>query len=398
MPSPSIHVDAPDARGPLWELALAFFHLGLTTFGGPAGHLRAFQREFVGRRGWLDETAFIGLVGLCHALPGSVSSQLGAAIGLRRAGPIGAVIATVAFALPAVVGMIAFAHFAPMLTAAWGGSWLHGLNVAALAVAAHALFGMARRLAAGPVAAGIALGSGVGLVFAGGPVAQICVLAAGAAFGAALLTAPPCDGPDVGGRPLSPGAVAVFGFLLAALPFMAQVLASPALGLASVAYRAGALAFGDSAVVLALLETESVSRGWLAPETLLSAYGAAQALPGPSAGLAAFVGAASGFLDWRGGLVAAAAFLAPGLLLVLGVGPFWAHLSRSPRVMAAAAGVAAAAVGLLGAALWAPLMAAAVRQPRDWALVAAAFVFLSVARLPPWLVVPGFALAAGFFA
>jgi chromate transporter len=66
--------------------------------------------------------------------------------------------------------------------------------------------------------------------------------------------------------------------------------------------------------------------------------------------------------------------------------------------MAAAAGAAAAAVGLLAAALWNPLVAAAVRQPRDWALVAAAFVFLSVARLPAWLVVPGFALAAGIFA
>jgi chromate transporter len=379
-------------------VALAFFHLGLTAFGGPAGHLRAFQKEFVARRGWLGEGAFAGLVGLCHALPGSASSLLGAAIGLRRAGPLGALVATVAFALPAVLAMIAFAYLAPRFTAAFGDGWLHGLRVAALAVAAHALFGMARRLAAGPIAAGIAIGSGVGLVFATGPVAQVCVLLAGAAFGAALLAPEPAAGEVFGGRRITPAAVALFAFLLAALPFLAQILSSPVLGLASVAYRAGALTFGDGAVALALLEGEATSRAWLAPEALLAAYGAVQALPGPPAGLAAFLGAAPGLPDWRGGLAAAAAFLAPGLLLVLGVGPYWDHLSRNRRVMAAAAGAAAAAIGLLAAALWDPLAAAAVRQPRDWALVAAAFVFLSVARLPAWLVVPGFALAAGIFA
>ena len=33
----------------------------------------------------------------------------------------------------------------------------------------------------------------------------------------------------------------------------------------------------------------------------------------------------------------------------------------------------------------------------DWALVAAAFVFLQVAKLPPWLVVVGFAVATAVF-
>jgi chromate transporter len=39
----------------------------------------------------------------------------------------------------------------------------------------------------------------------------------------------------------------------------------------------------------------------------------------------------------------------------------------------------------------------AIRRPNDWALVAAAFVFLTVARLPAWLVVIGFAAATGLF-
>jgi chromate transporter len=38
-----------------------------------------------------------------------------------------------------------------------------------------------------------------------------------------------------------------------------------------------------------------------------------------------------------------------------------------------------------------------VRRPADWALVAAAYVFLAIAKLPPWLVVIGFAAATAFF-
>ena len=59
------------------------------------------------------------------------------------------------------------------------------------------------------------------------------------------------------------------------------------------------------------------------------------------------------------------------------------------------AGVCATVVGVLGAALWNPVLSSAVWVPADWALVIAAFVFLQVAKLPPWLVVIGFALATG---
>jgi chromate transporter len=38
-----------------------------------------------------------------------------------------------------------------------------------------------------------------------------------------------------------------------------------------------------------------------------------------------------------------------------------------------------------------------IHRPADWALLAAAFVFLQVAKAPPWLVVIGFAVATGVF-
>jgi len=80
---------------------------------------------------------------------------------------------------------------------------------------------------------------------------------------------------------------------------------------------------------------------------------------------------------------------------VAGLVPYWDRLKQEPAARGAVAGVNAVVVGLLAAALWDPVLTGAVRQPRDWALVAAAYIFLAVAKLPPWLVVIGFAVATG---
>ena len=72
-----------------------------------------------------------------------------------------------------------------------------------------------------------------------------------------------------------------FILLLGTLPFLAAALNSPTLGLASVFYRTGALVFGGGHVVLPMLQSEVVGRGWLDLDDFLGGYGAAQALPAP---------------------------------------------------------------------------------------------------------------------
>jgi len=68
-------------------------------------------------------------------------------------------------------------------------------------------------------------------------------------------------------------------------------------------------------------------------------------------------------------------------------------LARSARAQAALAGVNAAVVGLLLAALYHPVWTSAIRQPADFALALSALVALVFWRVPPWLVVAGSALA-----
>jgi chromate transporter len=157
--------------------------------------------------------------------------------------------------------------------------------------------------------------------------------------------------------------------------------------------------FGGGHLVLPLLQGEVVGRGWIDEDTFLSGYGVVQALPGPLFSFAGFVGAAQvyGPNGVIGGLIALFAIFLPSLLLVVGVTPFWDRLKREGWARGAVAGVGAVVVGMLAAALWDPMLVNTVRQPADWALVLAAFVFLQVAKFPPWLVVIGFAAATGVF-
>ncbi len=387
-----------------WEVFRAFLGQGLTAFGGPIAHIGYFRREFVERRGWLSPAAFGDLLALAQFLPGPASSQLGMAIGLRRAGYLGLLAAWVGFTLPAGVTMIVLAYLAPQLEPGWGDGVLHGLKIAAAAIVAQALVAMARTLAIGPIRAGIAVGAGLGLLIEHGPIAQIFALVAGAVFGFAWLRETTSDTSDDPGTQIvtpaaSVSALAIFILLLGLLPFLATWLDSPSLGLASVFYRAGALVFGGGHVVLPILQQEIVRRGWLDQTSFLAGYGAVQALPGPLFSFAGFVGAAQSVAPggWRGGLVALGAIFLPSLLLVVGVLPFWDHLKTRPAARGALAGVNAVVVGILGAALWNPVLTTSIERPSDWALAAAAYVFLTVVKLPPWMVVLSCASLYGVF-
>jgi chromate transporter len=384
------------------EVFRAFLGQGLTAFGGPVAHIGYFRREFVERRGWLGEAAFADLLALAQFLPGPASSQLGMAIGLRRAGYAGLLAAWAGFTLPAGAAMIALAYLVPSLEPGWGDGVLHGLKLAAAAIVAQAVVAMARSLAIGPIRAGMAIGATAGLTLAHGQVAQVMALIAGGLFGLAFLREPAPVTPDDPATHAIPASVsmaalAAFALLLGGLPFLAARLDQPLVSLASIFYRAGALVFGGGHVVLPLLQQAIVQEGWLDQDTFLAGYGAVQALPGPLFSFAGFVGAAQEVTanGWRGGLVALAAIFLPSLLLVVGVLPFWDRLKTRPEARAVLAGVNAVVVGILAAALWNPVLTGAIARPSDWLLALAAYVFLTVAKLPPWLVVIAFAATVG---
>ncbi|MBA3436348.1 MAG: chromate transporter, partial [Chloroflexi bacterium] len=136
---------ASDAPGAVLEVFLAALRLGLTSFGGPIAHIGYFRNEYVDRRRWIDEHGFADLVALCQFLPGPASSQLGIAIGTRRAGLAGGLAAWLGFTLPSATALLLFAMLATSTDLADAG-WVHGLKLVAVAIVAHAVLAMSRTL------------------------------------------------------------------------------------------------------------------------------------------------------------------------------------------------------------------------------------------------------------
>ena len=104
-PDTTSSASAP-ARGSVWEVFWAFLRLGVTSFGGPIAHLGYFRDDLVARRRWMTDKAYADLVALCQFLPGPASSQVGFAMGLHRAGALGAVAAFLAFTLPSAIALV----------------------------------------------------------------------------------------------------------------------------------------------------------------------------------------------------------------------------------------------------------------------------------------------------
>ncbi|MHA7602330.1 chromate efflux transporter [Alicycliphilus sp. T452] len=394
MPAPH---DALPARDGAWRVFCVFLRLGLTSFGGPVAHLGYFHAEFVARRRWLGERAYADLVALCQFLPGPASSQVGMALGLRRAGMAGALAAWLGFTLPSALAMGLLGLGLASGHAALPAGALHGLKLAAVAVVAQAVWGMARSLCRGPARLALmALACGAALWRPGvqGQLAAMLVAAVAGVWlwGRDVPPVPVAGENDGGDVPRRTGAalLALCAGLFVLLPLAAHAWPQAWVVLADAFYRAGALVFGGGHVVLPLLQAETVGRGWVSADDFLAGYGAAQAVPGPLFTFAAFLGAAAGhgMGGWPGALVATAAIFAPAFLLVAGALPFWARLRHGARARAALSGVNAAVVGLLLAALYDPVCTSAIHGLADAALAACAAVALMAWRAPAWLVVP----------
>jgi chromate transporter len=385
------------SKGSAGEVFLTFLKLGLTSFGGPIAHLGYFRDEIVVRRRWLGEAEYADLVALCQFLPGPASSQVGFALGLHRAGALGALAAWAAFTLPSAVLLIAFAMGAAALDGPMAQGALHGLKLVAVAVVAQAVWGMARSLTPDRQRATIALVAIAATIVPGGAMGQVTAIVLGALAGLlvcrddAEMASPAVRFPV--SRKFGGICLGVFVLLLVSLPLLAGM--GQGVALFDAFYRAGALVFGGGHVVLPLLEAGTVETGWVSRDAFLAGYGAAQAVPGPLFTFAAYLGAVTAIPPngLAGAAIALLAIFLPGMLLLVGALPFWDALRGRPGAQAAMRGANAAVVGILGAALYDPVWTSAVLGPLDFLLALAGFVALVAWKAPPWLVVLALAIA-----
>ena len=178
-----------------------------------------------------------------------------------------------------------------------------------------------------------------------------------------------------------------FAGLLVGLPILPDRGSSHLLSRASTFFHAGSLVFGGGHVVLPLLNDAVVGAGWVSQQAFLAGYGLTQAVPGPLFAFSAYLGAIAGPAPngVAGAAIAIVAIFLPSFLLLVAILPLWSSVRERVAAQAAVAGIGAAVVGLLGAALWDPVLRTSVDGVGDVVFGIALFGLLRL--LPQWAVV-----------
>ena len=76
---------------------------GLFTFGGGYAMLPLLEREFVERRGWIEDSEFLDMIAIAESTPGPIAINAATYIGYKVGRVRGAALATVAVCLPSLV-------------------------------------------------------------------------------------------------------------------------------------------------------------------------------------------------------------------------------------------------------------------------------------------------------
>ncbi|MDH5357580.1 MAG: chromate efflux transporter [Gammaproteobacteria bacterium] len=363
-----------------------FFTLGFVSFGGPAAHIGYFQKTFVQKLKWIDDEAYARLISLSQFLPGPGSSQIGFALGVRRAGVMGGFAAFIGFTLPSFLLLYFLAttstdqHSGDLFSGI-----VHGLKLLAVVVVADATLSMFKTFCNNTLSTSIAALTAAILLWAPGLLTQLSVLVVAALAGANL--GKPILNKSTTQQRVKVVPLALFLVLFLGLPLLA--ITTQTLDIFSRFYQSGSLVFGGGHVVLPLLQ-QTIGDS-VATDRFLLGYAAAQAVPGPMFSLAAFLGAElSPSTPLLGALIATAGIFLPGFLLVLALQGAWESLAAQPKVAGAAWGINAAVVGLLLSALYQPVFVSAVYTPIDMSMVILGFIALRTVKVPIVMLVLGF--------
>lgn len=384
------------------NLALTFFLIGLTSYGGPA-IVAQIRQVIVLKRRWLSEEEFQESLAFCQTIPGPIAVQTAAHIGWRMYGGLGEALALTAYVLPAFGLMLALsaAYFrfgsVPLVAAVF-----KGLGAVVVGIVAESILSMTQT----------ALKDWRGLLIASAAAAAfftrqntLLVLFGSAAVGALLIGGPPWrwraapaqTSAHSGNRGLwrSAAWAAAIGLLFAAL-----LVASgrawplfPALGVTMV--KVNLLAFGGGYTAVALMYQQVVaSHGWLTAKEFIDGLALGQITPGPVIVTATFIGYRLGGV--AGAFFATACVFIPSSLLMVVLAPQFERIRRYALVGACVRGLLAAFIAMLFLVLWQVGKASLL----DWPTVAMALAALAALRLrvnPVWVILAALGVAAVFF-
>ena len=158
-------------------------------------------------------------------------------------------------------------------------------------------------------------------------------------------------------------------------------------------FTIGAFTFGGGYAMIALIQSEVASKGWLTQQQLVDFVAIAESTPGPIAvNMATFVGSRVG--GFWGALLATLGVVLPSFVIILVVAKCFRRFRSSTLVKGAMSGLKPAVIGMIGSAILsmsmtvffpAGLTAAVFTQPAFYAAagIFAGALILSFRKLHP---------------
>lgn len=359
------------------ETLSLYWYLGFIAFGGPTAHVAILRDHLVSVHKFIDEDVFTELFALGQGLPGPSSTQLVISTASTHGGAISGVIAFAFWCLPGFTvltlsGLYLYSFVDPSSPPIW----LLGISPAAMSLIFKASFKFVQKLDK--------FGTGIGLV-----ACAVAVMIAGdehytptisqvvypilLVSGAILSLLDYLRGPEksIGTYFQSNGEIrgptdkdrmlvekiglSIFQGFAYLFTWLALLILSVAIvnmtdsnllmDIFEVYFRVGSLVFGGGIVVLPMLQSELVPRGWVTNEQFFQGLGIAQSMPGPMFNFAAFLGAVTN--GFPGSLTAAVGLFGPGFILIFAMLPFWSRFRHLAWFKAVLKGLNASATGLI---------------------------------------------------
>lgn len=364
---------------PFSEALAVWWHIGLLSFGGPAGQIALMHKVIVDEKKWLDEARFLHALNYCMLLPGPEAQQLATYIGWLLHGVKGGLVAGCLFILPGAIAMLVLTWIYVLLgDLSLIQGLFFGLKAAVLAIVVQALLRIARRTLVDRLKPLIALMAFLGLYLAALPF-PLVVLGAGVL---GWLAAHPLRA-----QAQSPLVTSQTGYLQIPAAKAANALKAAsvcaALWLLTLAVlwlwrgqsdvfteiavffsKMAVVTFGGAYAVLAYVAQQGVEHyQWLQPDEMLNGLGLAETTPGPLILVTQFVGFLGAFRQsgvepallagTLGALLTTWVTFLPCFVWIFAGAPFVESLRDNRRLSAALAAITAAVVGVIAnLALW----------------------------------------------
>jgi chromate transporter len=297
----------------LKELAVLFFRLGCTSFGGPAVHIAMMRDEVVDKLKWMSEQQFLDLIGVTNLIPGPNSTEMAIHVGHERAGWKGLLIAGFCFIMPAVIitGLIAW-FYRQYGTLPQAQPYIYGIKPAVIAVILGAIYPLLKKSLK---TIELGLIGVLSLILSILRYNEIFIM-----FGAGLIA--------VGLAALRNNSVSKNFLPLLLMPSSISGLVSMTNARLFFTFlKIGAILYGSGYVLFAFLDSELVQRGFLQRQQLVDAIAVGQFTPGPVFSSVTFVGyQISGF---QGAVLSTIGIFLPSFLFVAFLSPLLLKLRNS---------------------------------------------------------------------